>query len=205
MKDKRVPINTTRRAQEFPQIFLLDALESATRADAGGRTRQENVGQASFVGSDTLPSAISADDKKILESCGVVFHGQVKGDELFQYVTLPKDWKKVPTDHGLWSKLEDEKGRVRGSIFYKAAHYDRKADMNLCSRYGIERDYDRKKYENIVVCNCTDLGKVIHSTVAKPFKEENESYDLMDAAWKEAALWLDQNYPDWRNSGAYWD
>jgi hypothetical protein len=86
---------------------------------------QEKTGQESFVESTTLPTVISG--KEILEAAGVKFLGLVEDDALFQYVQLPAGWKKVATDHSMWSTLVDEKGRERASIFYKAASYDRRA------------------------------------------------------------------------------
>ena len=53
-------------------------------------------------------------------------------------VKLPAGWKKQATDHSMWSKLLDESGAVVASIFYKAAFYDRIAEMNCapyCRRY----------------------------------------------------------------------
>lgn len=44
-------------------------------------------------------------------------------------VELPDGWKKVGTNHDMHSDLVDETGKVRASIFYKAAFYDRRADM----------------------------------------------------------------------------
>jgi hypothetical protein len=48
-------------------------------------------------------------------------------DPLFTDVKLPKGWTILPTDHSMWSKLVDETGVERASIFYKAAYYDRDA------------------------------------------------------------------------------
>lgn len=97
---------------------------------AGSRSRailsQEADGQQSFVNSTTLPTDIRG-GKKDLEAAGVKFLGPVEGDSLFQYVELPAGWKKEGTDHSMWSKLVDEQGRERASIFYKAASYDRRA------------------------------------------------------------------------------
>lgn len=107
-----------------------DGLDLLARAMATGSSSdailgQEAAGQQSFVKSTTLPAEIRG--KEILEAAGVKFLGPVEGDDLFQYVELPEGWKKEPTDHSMWSKLVDEQGRERASIFYKAAFYDRRA------------------------------------------------------------------------------
>ena len=90
---------------------------------------QEAAGQQELVNSDTLPVSIDNESRAILEKAGVVFGDTVKGDDLFRYVTLPSGWKKVATDHDMWSHLVDENGAVRAEIFYKAAFYDRRANM----------------------------------------------------------------------------
>lgn len=115
-----------------PFFMLLDAM---SRGSTDGLIeRQEEQGQQSFVGSDTLPMDLGnvflpgePDGKAILEAAGVKFLGPVEGDDLFQYVELPDGWKKEATDHSMWSKLLDAEGNERASIFYKAAFYDRNA------------------------------------------------------------------------------
>ena len=67
----------------------------------------------------------------IMEAWGIVFLGPVPNDALFQYVTLPEGWHKQPTEHSMWSHLLDDKDRKRASIFYKAAFYDRSAQLHL--------------------------------------------------------------------------
>lgn len=121
-KDKKnVPFNTTREANENPLGILAEAM---IFGGSESIYRQEAQGQQSFVNSETLPTEMGADDRKTLEKSGVKFNEKVKDDEMFQYVELPTGWKKMPTDHSMWSKLVDEKGRERAAIFYKAAFYD---------------------------------------------------------------------------------
>lgn len=91
---------------------------------------QEAAGQQELVNSDTLPSEIDAKSKEILEQAGVKFGEPVENDPLFTYVELPAGWKKIPTDHSMWSQLVDETGKVRANIFYKAAFYDRRANIS---------------------------------------------------------------------------
>jgi len=100
----------------------------------------EARGQASFVKSDVLPAAMEPEYRKILEDAGVVFGDIVPDDDLFRYVTLPEGWHKEPTDHNMWSELRDEKDRVRAMIFYKAAFYDRRADLRCERRFGYHKE-----------------------------------------------------------------
>lgn len=92
---------------------------------------QEAKGQESFVKSDTLPTKMDPASKEILEAAGVKFLGPVENDDQFQYVTLPAGWKKVPTDHSMWSELLDQDGKEIASIFYKASFYDRSAFLRI--------------------------------------------------------------------------
>ena len=94
---------------------------------------------------------------------GIVFGKEV--DDLFVEVTLPAGWKKEATDHSMWSKLVDDKGRERASIFYKAAFYDRDAHINITQRFhcmtqpvgGYGQDTPRTHEESVV----TDCGGII--------------------------------------------
>lgn len=93
----------------------------------GGIERQEAMGQAAFVGTkSSLPIECPRAE---LEALGFVFGEPI--DDLFVSVTFPAGWSKKATDHSMWSDLLDDQGRKRGSIFYKAAFYDRRAFMHL--------------------------------------------------------------------------
>jgi hypothetical protein len=93
---------------------------------------QEKHGQQNLVNSSQLPKNIwPVNGKAVLEAAGVKFLGVDQDDPLFQSVELPQGWKKVGTNHDMWSDLVDEIGKVRAAIFYKAAFYDRKAHMDV--------------------------------------------------------------------------
>jgi hypothetical protein len=128
--NKRVPVNTE---AEHPLLNLIRAMDSERRTGNPSDfvPDMESAGQQSFVGSDTLPTEMSTDDRSALEAAGVKFGDEVPGDPLFQYVELPEGWSKKGTDHAMHSELLDEKGRVRAYIFYKAAFYDRRANLDL--------------------------------------------------------------------------
>lgn len=124
----KAPRNTRRDAEENPVDFLA---ASMVVGSSKAIESQEAQGQQSLIQSDTLPTEMEQEDKEALEAAGCKFLGPVDGDALFQYVQLPVGWKKVPTEHSMWSHLIDEKGAVRASIFYKAAFYDRKAFLRV--------------------------------------------------------------------------
>jgi hypothetical protein len=201
---KKAPTNT--KAQFNPRESLLEAM---IMGSSGAIEHQEAQGQREFVGSETLPTDLGGkwggDPKSILEAAGVKFLGPAEGDELFQYVELPAGWKKQATDHSMHSDLLDEKGRKRAGIFYKAAFYDRSADLLLYCRYSVRFDYDRADKEKLAVANVKDGDKVIFSTEPVKINSVQKSYEFSDKANEVALAWLKAHYPDHANPGAYWD
>lgn len=169
--------------------------------------RQEADGQRSFTTSDTLPTNMSENDRRVLEQAGVVFGSQVSGDEMFTYVTLPTGWKKVATSHSMWSDLVDDKGRKRASMFYKAAFYDRSAHLTTCRRFDAGIDYDRSDTD-VIVKFVFDGDAKVFTTKEYPYTGEpySDDYWLQDrAATDEVNAWLKEHFPNWEDASAYWD
>jgi hypothetical protein len=192
----KAPSNTAREANDNPLAALFNALP-------GGIEAQEARGQRELVNSDTLP--VDCRDKSAFERMGIKFGDPVPGDSLFVYVELPNGWSKKGTDHSMWSKLVDDKGRERASIFYKAAFYDRKARMHAERRFGYTANYERLN-EGFASARVTDCGKVIFATdevSVDPLSRDR--YKVTDAHEAVAREWLEKHYPDWLNASAYWD
>lgn len=175
----------------------------------GGIEAQEAAGQVALVNSAILPKMMSFGcAKEELEQIGIKFLDEV--DELFVDVTLPEGWKKVATDHSMWSELLDDKGRKRAAIFYKAAFYDRKACLSLCCRYNTESltvdeqgkpvEYGKHK-RNIEVVKDASTNEIIYS-VDGWFDRQWEQADETRAMVK---AWLETNLPEWEDPLAYWD
>lgn len=205
-QQRRVPENTERVAREDPFSILVEMLVQGDPSQA--IYTQEAAGQQGFVNSDTLPTESKDyyfNCKEILEAAGVKFGEVVPGDPLFQFVELPVGWKKVATEHAMWSDLVDEKGRKRAAIFYKAAFYDRRASFNVTPRYGIVFDYGRLDQEKVGVANVTDGDTVIHTTEPISVAGDAKDYEVSNKATDVARHWLDEHYPDWKNPAAYWD
>lgn len=201
---KRAPVNTAREAQENPLGVLLDALVEDNPSDA--IYKQEAAGQQSFVNSDTLPREMSANDKLALRTAGVVFGDPVPGDDLFVYVTLPEGWRRQGTSHDMHSDLLDEKGRKRASIFYKAAFYDRRADLNVTRRFSVRSDYEAA--EGTIIMHACDGDEVVFTTTGayKGEKYRDGYYEASKKATEQCEAWFEQNgFPKWRNAGMYWD
>jgi hypothetical protein len=88
----------------------------------------EASGQRQLVASDKLPVKAPWEE---LEALGFVRGEPVPGDDLFVHCTLPQGWTRAGTGHSMWSKILDERGLERVSVFYKAAFYDRDAHANV--------------------------------------------------------------------------
>lgn len=202
---KKAPSNTTAEVQSNPLGMILDMLSEKSPGDA--IYAQEAAGQRSFTTSDTLPTRMGEDDRRVLEQAGVIFDDQVRGDEMFTYVTLPAGWKKVLTSHSMWSDLADDKGRKRASMFYKAAFYDRDAFLRVNHRYGISMDYAYEESNSAIRFNVTDGDQVVFSSAAHRYVEKysREWEAAEQAASNEASTWLNHHYPQWEDPSAYWD
>ena len=110
------PRNTNEETQFQPVRLLLGAM---VMGSSRAIEHQEAQGQRELVNSESLPVRMNG-GKPILESLGFKF-GKHDGKDLFIECEMPTGWKKVGTDHSMWSNLLDDKGRVRANIFYKAA------------------------------------------------------------------------------------
>lgn len=180
-------------------------LENArTAMTPGGIEAQEKAGQTTFVANATLPKECP---RKDLEALGFRFGEDVDG--IFVSVTMPAGWKKVATEHSMWSDLLDDKGRKRGAIFYKAAFYDRNAHMHLERRYsqdhyvsvnadGSPAEWNKNTHFAVVAKDC---GKEIHRVGLYAERD----YKACDDLEKQALAWLNENFPKWQDATAYWD
>ncbi len=143
--------------------------------------------------------------QSFLEAAGVRFLGPVEGDELFQYAEVPLGWTEQETANPRVTKLVDDKGRERGSTFYKPDFYDRYAHMSLVCRFDTRRDFDIEE-EGSIVWHVTDCGRVVYSTPpVKHSTDVSAQSAQADQARDVAIQWLDTHYPDWRDCNAYWD
>lgn len=131
------PRNTAADHPLLHQVAALDALHRTGDPTNAILDEMEAAGQRQLVESEVLPTEIQGDRdgaiKQSLIDLGFKFGEVVNGDPLFTNVQLPTGWKKVGSDHDMWSYVNDEQGRQRISVFYKAAFYDRRAFMRVDS------------------------------------------------------------------------
>jgi hypothetical protein len=137
---------------------------------------------------------------------------------------FPKGWTTRPTNHYMWSDLLDDKGRVRGTIFYKPDFWDQDAHVKLNRRYyaRTKRDYEwldanRDKYTDMhdvrqdqpVTVTIIDTanwdkpvwsyGPITAKGYATPWPEfDNALNKLSDEA-------IQTQFPNHEDVLAYWD
>ncbi|MFZ5364752.1 MAG: hypothetical protein ACOZBH_00955 [Patescibacteria group bacterium] len=176
---------------------------------------QERKGQEDLVASQRLPARVEPPEaKEFLEKAGVKFLGPA-ADPLFQLVSLPAGWTKVPTGHPWLSMLIDDRARERARIFYKDAYYDRQARLVLVPRFGVHEschDISQMLSESEFLAYVTDggavtdCGKTLYVTKVVSLEGDKlQRYRSAMRAIEEARSWLEKNFPDWQNSFAYWD
>jgi hypothetical protein len=182
-----------------------DAEKTILGALASGSTKDlveqaEASGQDAMVQSSDLPIEMSPNDKKLIsKKTGIIFKEEV--NELFVRVELPEGWKIVPTEHSMWTRLVDDKGRRRGSIFYKASFYDRRAMLTFDPYYQIHT-LSNEDYSQWLGVEVRDAeGKVLHSIKNEDPDDVHEYFEGQD----KAREWLNENYPNNRDPFAYWD
>lgn len=112
-------------------IFAGEAENFKAAATPGGIEAQEAAGQRALCASSRLPREMNP-NREAYEALGFVIV-KPSDDDLFFDVTLPEGWKYESTDHSMWSKIVDETGAERVSVFYKAAFYDQRASCSLVS------------------------------------------------------------------------
>lgn len=181
-------------------------------------------GQSEMVHQRTqLPAKF--DGKEALEKFGVKFGDPVKGDSLFVQAELPKGWSIQSLGHPLWTKLVDEKGRKRATIFYNAAFYDRAAHGSAVRRFSSHYSYDEN--ETFITPQIRDGDEIIWSGEPIPANRQKESeayhaacerahkgestYEEAELCWahrkagKIARDELARRFPNFEDMTAYWE
>lgn len=169
-------------------------------ATPGGIEAQEKSGQIQKTFDNTLPKrgTLPGAGRESFEALGFVFGSDA--DDLFVNVTFPNGWRKRPAKHSMHLHLLDDKGRKRASIFYKAAFYDRQAEIWLEKRFRYAV-YEKSGTEEEYPVRIFDCDSVIHELGSWKRGDSKRRDELSNAASK----WLDERYPNWKDQNAYWD
>lgn len=187
-------ITNTATDPNTPELALLEAAVGGPNAAIEG---MEKRGQAELVNSDRLPTSFGtfrdpAAEQAAFEALGFTFGDPDPHDPLFRPATLPAGWQRQADPHSMASWLVDELGRRRVAIFYKAAHYDRRADMHLETPYS---------YLNAVLYAGTqpilDTTWLTHDVAIATLT------GLRDASLAEATT-CDDNHRQGHGSDGYW-
>ena len=186
---------------EVKQHWLFGALPGSIEA-------QEKEGQRQLAASNQLPKKGNCNYKEveakpIYEAMGIKVLGDSAGDPLFVDVELPEGWKIQPTGHDMWSYLLDQNGHKRAGIFYKAAFYDRRADVTFEPRYVAKQEYFEKE------ANGNTSTRIVHVWDNKESKSlyqtEKHGYSDSEKHWEAAKQWLQEHFPEHSDPLAYWD
>lgn len=237
------PIRVPRRERDdgvaFVSLMLgaaqagqLDNLMAA--ATPGGIERQEKRGQMAQTQLQTLPrSDMDGPMLAALAKLGFKLIGE--RDALFNNWDFPAGWKKVPTSHSMYSDLVDDKGRVRGSIGYKAVFYDQWTSFYLTKRYQPKSlfldsnhrnlhdlktgeglpgmDTAQYAFEQWAVVDAQTVEIVKAGEILRkadysdtcPRDEYMKLANAKEAEHQKCVDWLNTNLPDWKNAAAYWE
>lgn len=177
----------------------------------GGIEEQERKGQAKAVQDETLP--LRMETWTALEALG--FKRLPKTDELFQTCTFPPGWRKLPyKDHSMWNNIIDNKGRVRGSFFYKAAFYDQDAFGRLQTRFSVESKRGPGDAMSIQVLDHDvpydeakgrSVPKVLFEIPYERSANWKEQERVSNLAYFAAGVWLAERFPGWDDVTIYWN
>lgn len=195
----------------------IDALDMLAAISPGGIELQEAIGQQELVNSQVLPTdglewrwqradKFKVSPKEYLTTLGFVF-GENQ-DDMFINVTFPEGWEMQPTDHSMWSYINDPNGRERVAIFYKAAFYDCSAHFDLTCRFNHSRIYENDEgyKDGVIQCKAYDGKEPIYTSKEYTYTEKHgdDFWVAQDAADADVIAWLTENYPDWKSPMGHW-
>ncbi len=170
--------------------------------------RQEAQGQKELVNSSQLPTNSNTRDvdaKDQYEKMGIKVVGVTEGDEIFYDVEMPEGWKKEATDHSMWNKLVDNKGRERAMFFYKAAFYDRSSHINFSRRFNVIGNYEVKDQLSYKVVDSEGEVVLFETNHVVRGEDTREYYKQTDLLREEAVMFLKDKYPNYEDINSYWD
>lgn len=189
----------------------IDAIVMLARAMGGEKNviehmeaeGQQQACKCSYVAREMYPNRYA------WERLGFVFT-DIPNDCVLCKAILPEGWSIQPTEHSMWNNILDEKGRKRASMFYKAAFYDRDANMRLRCRYGVRSNYidDEHTTSEIYFGNENEklfVAGQIHIDENLSWEEKRPLYNKEDKLRDAAEAFGKENYPEYEDPLAYWD
>ena len=190
------------------ELFMLLTLARAMSGETKVLENMEKEGQDLAIG-QTMMAKDMYPSQEVWEQLGFTFR-DIPGDDVLCKATLPEGWSIKATDHSMWNEIFDANGNLRGTMFYKAAFYDRSAHMSLNPRYRVHSEYIGEDSRTVEVYfgNAQEkimvAGQVYLKRCATP-EEKKEIWDKQNMLLEQATKFAQENYPDWQNVVAYWD
>lgn len=206
MKDRVIKSGNPAALSAFASGDIENALVAST---PGGIEAQEAQGQRNLTRNFTqLPKDYLGADEfptDLLKRLGFTIQAPV--DEIFIAVTVPDGWQLRPTEHSMHNDIVDDKGRIRGGVFYKAAFYDRRANFNLNSRFFIDTEYqdrdgDWEDGKSRNVAKDRQTGELL--SAGEWIRNGDRDYKAADEERAKVVGFLNERCPDWKNVEAYW-
>lgn len=157
------------------------------------------------------------DTKALLMKLGFVYINNFELDPEMYYVWLPKDWKLEKNDDPKHImilgvdllgdvnrfSLFDEKGRKRLELVFNTT--------NISSSRAYISRYFRIVSGTLQSVSHTISGMVLDPSGTEVYSNQVNISNLESVILGSAKVfmkvqrWLDVNFPDWNNAGAYWD
>lgn len=183
-------------AREEARMALLMGM--ITGSGSKGLDIVQNHEQQRAIAEHLLPYEMHPNSKSF-EAVGFIFE-EIPGDSVLCHATLPAGWR-TEFDGVHWTELLDEKGRKRGSSFYKSAFWDRNGHMSLDCRFSIGDE--RSDETGITTIFIRDYqGDNIYTIGSTTSRRDDKEYKKLK---KRAEGYMKEHYPDWKNPVAYWD
>ncbi|MEM8602204.1 MAG: hypothetical protein AAGF24_00020 [Cyanobacteria bacterium P01_H01_bin.121] len=166
----------------------------------------ERCGTAYILNQSVLPKGM---EWSPFESVGFVRLNDDPGNDLFVSCQFPLGWTKRSSGFVYQIYLIDAGNIKRGYVYYKAAPYDRYATACLFSRFELQRHRTAERTRISIFDRAT--GEAVHqfpeiphpgpkcpTSVFRDFRKREDETE------QSASSWLDEHYPNWKDSSAYW-
>lgn len=148
-------------------------------------------------------------ERSVWEEVGFKF-SDIPDDDLLCDGTLPDGWNIQGTEHPMWSEIIDKDNNIRGTIFYKASPYDRKAFMSLNQKYKIERESINNTDSTIYSYYFGNEDERLYTSEKVEVLDDDIELNADNYSMKlrlikeEVERFADENYPGWNSVDAYW-
>lgn len=187
---------------------IIDVLLRMTSGEENVLENIEKEGQQELIRRTMLPKKMHP-EKEVWEELGFSFE-EIADDDLMYQGTLPDGWNIQGTEHHMWTELLDKDQNVRGTIFYKASAYDRKAFMSLKQKYDIKQETNSNSNSvKYTFYFGNDEERLYSSHEIEVYDDDYEKrpelFDMIiDTAKEDVKNFADKNYPGWDSVKNYW-